>query len=335
MRSLQQVVESVAKIQIPLLIQGESGTGKELCVRLIHALSGHNPAELVKVSCPSIPAALMETELFGYEKGAFTGAQSGKQGRVEKAQKGTLFLDEVGSLDLNCQAKLLQLLQDGSFSRVGGHDIHKVKTRFISVANRDLRDQVAEGSFRLDLLYRMNTITLEIPPLRERTEDIPDLVDYFMEQHARMFRVKQPPISRAILRQMANYDWPGNIRQLENLLRGYVLIQDENALIAELIPEVRSSDSCMLQDIDVSAPISLKTVTRRATHELERRVILKVLKANGWNRQKTAKWLKISYRSLLYKLNETDPEMVPKMRQAPAKSATLVESAFQTAPRLL
>lgn len=335
MNAVRQTLESVARIDIPVLIQGESGTGKELCVQLIHAMSRHDPASLVKVSCPAIPAALMETELFGYEKGAFTGAQATKRGRVEKARGGTLFLDEVGSLDLNCQAKLLQLLQDGTFSRVGGHDVHKLQTRFVSVANRNLRDQVTDGTFRLDLLYRMNTITIDMPPLRERTEDLQELTDYFMSQHARTFQVKPEPLSRAVLRQMARYDWPGNIRQLDNLVRSYVLVGDEEAVLAELMPEDRG-DRGLLADIDVSIPISLKTVTKQATQELERRVILKVLRANGWNRQKTAKWLKISYRSLLYKLNEAGPEAVPRVRRTSvAKPATLTPSAFQTAPRLL
>ncbi len=152
--------------------------------------------ELVKVSCPAIPQGLIETELFGYEKGAFTGAHSTKRGRLEQAHGGTLFLDEVGSLDIDVQSKLLQVLQDGSFMRVGGHETRTIQTRVVSVANRDLRDQVAEGTFRLDFLYRINAVTIQLPPLRQRADDIPQLVDYLIGHHARIFRVNPAP-SRA------------------------------------------------------------------------------------------------------------------------------------------
>jgi two-component system, NtrC family, response regulator AtoC len=250
---------------------------------------------------------LIETELFGYEKGAFTGASSTKRGRLEQAHGGTLFLDEVGSLDIGVQSKLLQVLQDGSFMRVGGHDTRTIQTRVVSVANRDLRDQVADGTFRLDFLYRINAVTIQLPPLRQRTEDLPQLVDYLISHHAQIFRVSPAPLSRNALRLMQKYDWPGNIRQLDNLIRSYVLMGSEDTLIAELVEEKKTSTSAVA-DVDVSEPISLKVITKKATHDLERQIILKVLKANNWNRQKTAKWLKISYRSLLYKLNEVSAE---------------------------
>jgi two-component system response regulator AtoC len=336
MQAVRQKLESVAKTRIPVLVQGESGTGKELCVQLIHKFSERAGGALVKVSCPAIPHTLLETELFGYEKGAFTGANTTKRGRVEQAHEGTLFLDEVGSLDMAVQSKLLQVLQDGTFMRVGGHETQRIQTRLISAANGDLREQVEEGSFRLDFLYRINAMTIDLPPLRRRTEDIPDLVDYFMEQHARAFHTNPAPLSRAVMRQMQKYDWPGNIRQLDNLVRSYVLIGSEEALMGELIPEEKSSEG-LVAEVDVSAPISLKLVTKQATHDLERQIILKVLKANSWNRQKTAKWLKISYRSLLYKLNEVGQIEVPKVRRTRPR---LMDSAGPSttqgaAPRLL
>lgn len=303
MQLIRRKLEMVAKSNVPVLVQGESGTGKELCARLIHGTSERTVGELVKVSCPAIPQGLIETELFGYEKGAFTGAHSTKRGRLEQAHGGTLFLDEVGSLDIGVQSKLLQVLQDGSFMRVGGHETRTIQTRVVSVANRDLRDQVADGSFRLDFLYRINAVTIQLPPLRQRTEDLPQLVDYLIGVHARNFHVNPAPLSRNALRLMQRYAWPGNIRQLDNLIRSYVLIGSEESLVAELIEEEKPA-SRAVADVDVSQPISLKLVTRKATHELERQIILKVLKANNWNRQKTAKWLKISYRSLLYKLSD-------------------------------
>lgn len=315
MRELMETLQSVAKTSIPVLVQGESGTGKELCVRFLHSLAEHAPATLVKVSCPSIPHALLESELFGYEKGAFTGAQTTRKGRVEQAHGGTLFLDEVGSLDLGMQAKLLQLLQDGTFSRVGGHEVRQIRTRLVSVANRNLRDQVAEGSFRLDLLYRINAITLSVPPLRERAEDLPGLIEYFLDQNARTFRIKPAPIPSDILQRLLRYSWPGNIRQLENMIRSYVLIGNQDVLM----PEEREFELGLSSEIDVSKPISLKDITRRATQDIERRAILKVLKANSWNRRKTAKWLKISYRSLLYKLQEIGSADLPKVPEPPVR----------------
>jgi len=310
MQVIRRKIEMVAKTNVPVLIQGESGTGKELCARLIHGSSERTQGDLVKVSCPAIPQGLIETELFGYEKGAFTGAHSTKRGRLEQAHGGTLFLDEVGSLDLGVQSKLLQVLQDGSFMRVGGHDTRTIQTRVLSVANRDLRDQVAEGSFRLDFLYRINAVTIQLPPLRQRSEDIPQLVDYLLEYHGRMFQVTPAPLSRNAIRLMQRFDWPGNIRQLDNMIRTFVLIGNEETLVAELVEE-RKPGGAELAEVDLTQPVSLKVITKKATHELERQIILKVLKANNWNRQKTAKWLKISYRSLLYKLNEVGGDGLP------------------------
>ena len=304
MRAIQRKLEAVARTNVAVLIQGESGTGKELCARLLHGSSNLGTGELVKVSCPAIPSGLIETELFGYEKGAFTGAQMTKRGRVEQAHGGTLLLDEVGSLDLGVQAKLLQVLQDGSYLRVGGHEMRTIQTRVVALANRDLREQVAQGSFRLDFLYRINAVTIYLPPLRRRTEDLPQLIDYFLAVHSRSFHAIPPPLSRGVIRLMQKYDWPGNIRQLDNLMRSYVLLGNEDALVSELMEDSRGAGSDVMASVNLDQPISLKVVTKKATQELERQIILKVLKANNWNRQKTAKWLKISYRSLLYKLNE-------------------------------
>jgi two-component system, NtrC family, response regulator AtoC len=305
MQAIRHKLENVAETGVPVLLQGESGTGKEVCARFLHVFSKRSRGTLVKVSCPAIPESLMETELFGYEKGAFTGAHSTKRGRVEEAHQGTLFLDEVGSLDLSAQSKLLQVLQDGSFVRVGGHVTRTIETRLVSCANRDLRTQVEEGSFRLDLLYRINAVTINLPPLRQRREEIEPLVEFFTEQNAKTFRMSPKPISRSTVHLMERYHWPGNIRQLANLVRSYVLIGDEELLAAELMPQPLNGES-LVADIDISQPISLKRITKKATLDLERQIILKVLRTNGWNRQKTAKWLQMSYRSLLYKLNEVD-----------------------------
>jgi two-component system, NtrC family, response regulator AtoC len=330
MQVIRRKLEMVAKTNVAVLVQGESGTGKELCARLIHGTSERFSGELVKVSCPAIPQGLIETELFGYEKGAFTGAHSTKRGRLEQAHGGTLFLDEVGSLDIDVQSKLLQVLQDGSFMRVGGHETRSIQTRVVSVANRDLRDQVAEGSFRLDFLYRINAVTIQMPPLRKRADDIPQLVEYLIGHHARVFRVNPAPLSRNVIRLMQRYEWPGNIRQLDNLIRSYALMGSEDALVSELVEEERPS-SRAVADVDVSQPISLKVVTKKATHELERQIILKVLKANNWNRQKTAKWLKISYRSLLYKLNDVGTAGALESSGVPVRAKAQARTALSAA----
>lgn len=302
MADVHEKLERVAQTTVPVLLQGESGTGKEILARLLHARSNRVNGPWVKVTCPAIPHALIESELFGYEKGAFTGAYATKRGRVEMAHMGTLFLDEVGGLDLPIQAKLLQVLQDGSFMRVGAQDSKRVNTRLVCAANGDLRQQVDQGSFRLDFFFRINAITIDLPGLRQRAEDIPALIDYFLALHSKAYRSEPKPLSRDIMRLMERYHWPGNIRQLENMVRSYVLIGDEEALAADLVPV---GPSGMIPEIDLANPVSLKEITRTVTRGLEREIILKVLKANGWSRRKTAKWLNISYRSLLYKLQET------------------------------
>jgi len=316
MQAVRNKLERVAETDVPVLIQGESGTGKEICVRLLHAFSMRARGSLVKVSCPAIPHTLLETELFGYEKGAFTGAMSTKLGRVEQSHNGTLFLDEVGSLDLGVQSKLLQVLQDGTFVRVGGHEPRSIATRLVSASNTDLRNQVEDGTFRLDFLFRINAVTINLPPLRQRIADLPVLIDYFIEHYAKIFHNTPELLSKSAVRLMQNYHWPGNIRQLENLIRSYVLIGSEEALVAELMPETPRNG--ITTDIDLSEPVSLKNITKKATQDLERQIILKVLQENSWNRQKTAKWLQISYRSLLYKLSEVGmPEVPPRPLRMP------------------
>lgn len=318
MRLIIEKLERIAATDVPVLFQGESGTGKEILARLLHLFSNKRSDSLVKLSCPAIPHALLETELFGYERGAFTGAQTMKRGRVEQAHNGTLFLDEVGGLDIGSQSKLLQVLEDGTYVRVGGQELRTIRTRIISAANESLRQQVEEGTFRLDFLFRINAVTINIPPLRQRKADIPALANYFIELHSKTFRLPPRPLTQAIHKWMQRYHWPGNIRQLENLMRNYVLIGSEEAFIAELTPQSDGED--VVSEIDISEPISLKMITKKATKHLEKKIIYKVLEANQWNRQKTAKWLRISYRSLLYKLNEGAP--LAHVTEAPVVDGT-------------
>jgi two-component system response regulator AtoC len=297
----REKLERIAETTIPVLLQGESGTGKEIFAKLLHAYSNRSNRAWVKVTCAAIPHSLIESELFGYEMGAFTGAYATKRGRVELAHMGTLFLDEVCSLDMSVQAKLLEVLQDGNFTRVGAQESRRVDTRLVCAANEDLRQQTDDGSFRLDFFFRINAVTIDLPPLRQRVADLPILTDYLLDRHSKAYGLKPKPLSREITSMMQRYNWPGNIRQLENMIRSYVLIGNEEALAADLAPVAPAG---IVPEIDLANPISLKEITKAATRDLEREIILKVLQANGWNRKKTAKWLNISYRSLLYKLQE-------------------------------
>lgn len=320
MADARDKLERVAETTVPVLLQGESGTGKEIFAKLLHSYSKRSKTALVKVACPAIPHSLIESELFGYEKGAFTGAYATKRGRLELAHMGTLFLDEIGDLDISVQAKLLQVLQDGSFMRVGGQESRRVDTRLVSAASVDLRQQAEDGAFRLDFFFRINAVTIALPPLRERSADLPMLIDYFLERHSTTFRRSPKPLSRGVVRMMQDFKWPGNIRQLENVIRSYVLIGSEDAVTAEMAPVLPSVPAMLNTEIDLAVPISLKEITRAATQDLERQIIFKVLEANGWSRRKTAEWLNISYRSLLYKLQDSEAgglfESVPKARRS-------------------
>jgi two-component system response regulator AtoC len=323
----REKLERVADTDIPVLLQGECGTGKDIFAKLLHARSHRSRCAWVKVTCPAIPHTLIESELFGYEKGAFTGAYVTKRGRLEMAHMGSLFLDEVGCLDLSAQAKLLQVLQDGSFMRVGALESKKVDTRLICADNGNLRQQTEDGSFRLDFFFRINAVTIDLPPLRHRISDLPILIDHFLDVHSKAFRTNPKPLSREMMHLMQQYRWPGNIRQLENIVRSYVLIGSEEALVAEFAP---SNHTNLIPNIDLANPVSLKEITKAATQDLERQIILKVLQANGWSRLKTARWLNISYRSLLYKLQESQAPGLPrKLRRATAKP--LGPSAAQAA----
>jgi two-component system response regulator AtoC len=304
MQALQQRLRKIAVANIPILIQGESGTGKEVITKLIHQASPWGNGPFVKVNCPAIPGTLMESELFGYERGAFTGAYGTKAGRVEMANRGTLFLDEIGELDMDLQAKLLQVLQDGQFCRIGAQEDKRLDTRVVCATNRSLEREVAEGTFRQDLYYRINVVNLTLPPLRERRADIPELVNYFIEVYNEQFHRDAEPLPPAILQQMQTYSWPGNIRELENLVKRYVILGSIEVVLHELTHR-SPFDNDVRHEVSGNGSIHLKDVTRQAVRKIERDIIFKVLQANQWNRKKAARALHISYRALLYKLKET------------------------------
>ncbi|MFZ3264555.1 MAG: sigma-54 dependent transcriptional regulator [Terriglobales bacterium] len=300
-QAIRAQLARVAAANVPVLITGESGTGKDIIARLIHGLSPWKVGPYVKVNCPAIPGTLLESELFGYEKGAFTGAFGMKPGRVEMAHRGTLFLDEISELDSSLQSKLLQLLQDGQFCRIGAQEDKKVEVRVVCATNRNLQVEIENGTFRQDLFYRINVVNLRMPSLRERRVDIEDLCKYFLEYYNRKFNCKARPISTEVLAVLQKYHWPGNIRELENLIKRYAILGNEEAITSDL---VHREPDYLNPDISFDGPISLKKLTRQAVRELERKVILKVLQQHHWNRKQSARTLGISYRALLYKIRD-------------------------------
>lgn len=301
MREVRRRVERLASANIPVLLQGESGTGKEILAKLFHQHSPWHNGPFVKVNCPAIPGSLLESELFGYERGAFTGANGSKPGRVEMAHRGTLFLDEISEMNFDLQAKLLQLLQDGQFCRIGAQEDRRVEVRVVCATNRDLQAEVNAGRFRQDLFYRIAVVTIQLPPLRERLEDIPDLARYLFERYKEKYNSSAQMIPEATMARLQQYSWPGNVRELENVVRRYVILGNEEALSDQL--QTRATE-ISVDDLLASGDFSLKNVTRRAVAEIERKLILRVLQNNNWNRKRTAKVLGISYRALLYKIQQ-------------------------------
>ncbi|MGH7314544.1 MAG: sigma-54-dependent transcriptional regulator [Candidatus Rokuibacteriota bacterium] len=305
MREIQTVVEQAARADVTVLICGETGVGKELVARAIHARSPRRRAPFVKVNCAAVPRELLESELFGHERGAFTGAHQRKPGRFEMAHSGTIFLDEIGELHPALQAKLLHVLQDGEFSRVGGRNNVTVDVRVICATNRDLAREVAAGRFREDLFYRLNVINILVPPLRERREEIPGLVQYFAHRYSRLFNFPEPEVPPESMDAFVGYGWPGNIRELENFLKRMIVLQDATLPRTLTAPPVLANAAGGGGEAFVATKeLSLKEISRRAVLEAERQVIRRALEQCRWNRVKTARMLKISYRALLYKIKD-------------------------------
>ena len=299
MLNVRDRIEKIAAANVPVLLEGESGIGKDVLARYLHLRSPWSSGPFVKVNCPAVPGTLIESELFGYERGAFTGANATKPGRVEMAHRGTLFLDEISELDFNLQSKLLQLLQEGQFSRIGSQQDKTVDVRVICATNKLLKEEISTGGFRQDLYYRINVVRIHMPALRDRAADIPALARYFLELYNAKYNCRAKPLSPSCLEQMQLYAWPGNIRQLENLIRRYVIIDSEDAILPEL---VNTSSAKLPFDIPSSGPISLKRIARKAADEIERKMIFATLQTTNWNRKRAARNLGISYRALLYKL---------------------------------
>src|ERR1700678_418380 len=315
MQMVRQRIDRSAGLNVPILILGESGTGKEILARFVHQRSPWREGPFVKVNCPAIPGTLIESELFGFEKGAFTGAHAAKPGRIEMALGGTLFLDEIAEIDSSLQAKLLHVLQDGHFTRIGDHEEKRMDARVICATNRVLQKEISTGAFRADLFYRINVITITLPPLRERREDIPYLVEYLRGQFNRRFKREVGPVSKEVLQLLYQREWPGNIRELENCMARYVILGSEEAFHSDRHQIHEKKPLHFAFELNEDGNIPLKRIAQQVTRRMEHDVILKVLQANHWNRRRTAEILKISYRALLYKVRQAGlPSKRPAIR---------------------
>jgi two-component system, NtrC family, response regulator AtoC len=336
MAEVCDLIERVADTDVTVLIRGESGTGKELVARALSASSLRRDKPFVKVNCAALPTELLESELFGFERGAFTGAIQHKPGKFEFANHGTMFLDEIGDMSFPLQAKLLQVLQDGEFSRLGGkHDV-RVDVRVIAATNRDIEKAVAEGHFREDLFFRLNVVSINLPPLRERREEIPILAEYFLKKYSVQYNKPHSEITPETMRLFMEHDWPGNIRELENLIKRAVVLGTESTIKKEISqslakvqsfaashapviahpsalrphsvrpaePPARPTPAALAIAAAEAGNYSLKDISREAARQAERELILKMLQQTRWNRKETAEILGISYKALLYKIKE-------------------------------
>jgi len=331
MHKVQAMVDQVANTDITVLITGESGTGKELVAKALHKSSDRAGAPFIKVNCAALPRELLESELFGFEKGAFTGAHRRKYGRFEMAQNGTIFLDEISEMHLDLQSKLLHVLQERQFYRIGGEKEVRANCRILTATNRNLEDMVDQGRFRRDLFYRINVVNIVVPPLRERKEDIPLLIEYFINRYSEMYNRNSVKLSARLMEQFLEYSWPGNVREVENNVKRFVILGNESQLLAEFerkrrngtlsalpMPEAldegrqepRSARPASVpmgngeKEGSITEKATLKEVAKLAQRNAERELIERVLRQTRWNRRKASQILDISYKALLYKIRE-------------------------------
>jgi two-component system response regulator AtoC len=309
MREIRSKIDCVLSSDLPVLIQGESGTGKEVVARFLHTRSNRHDAPFVKLNCAAIPASLLESELFGHERGSRDGAEGDRLGLIEMADGGTLFLDEIADMSWELQGKLLRFLQDGSFTRLGGSEERRGRIRVICASNTDLRKAVDSGALREDLFYRIEVVTLHLSALRDRKSDIPQLCGYLLRKLSRQFRRRIPQLNPVTPHLLKQWDWPGNLRELENWVARAVIIGDDEALSAELQRQVKSAGK---NDIRPADFLQSKDLSSQAASTAAASAILQVLQANNWDKRKTAKDLKVSYRALLDELRDIGVSRRPK-----------------------
>jgi two-component system response regulator AtoC len=317
MHRIKEIIDQIADTDVTVLIQGESGVGKEVVARSIHLNSFRRERPFVKVNCAALPQELLESELFGYEKGAFTGAYRQKPGKFELANGGTVFLDEISEISLSLQGKLLQVLQDREFSKLGGKKDIRVDVRVLVATNKNMEEGVKNGRFREDLYYRLNVVNITVPSLRERKEEIPIFVEYFLDKFSKKYQKKAIPLSDKMINALSQHRWSGNVRELENVIQRFVVLGNEKAIIEELTPVIQEDsipgNSKKIIPAKKVWP-SLKEVHQEALKKAECETILKALEMTNWNRKKAADILNISYKALLYKIKETgfDKRFIPR-----------------------
>jgi len=309
MNKIKAIIDEIAKTDITVLIKGESGAGKGLLAQAIHLNSLRKDKPFVKVNCAAIPKGLLESELFGFEKGAFTGAYIKKPGKFELANEGTILLNDIGEMDVSIQAKLLQVLQDGMFSRLGGDGDVKVDTRVIATTKDHLEKTMMEGHFREDLFFRINVINITVPPLRDRKEQILSLSQYFLNVFKKKYGREVPPFSSKTINAFKEYAWPGNIRELENVIKQIVIFGDGDTVLKN-ISNKRLNDGILSESYEnLLSPsqkgkklFNLKDVGKKAAEVAEKEIIQNTLQETHWNRKKAARLLRVSYKALLYKI---------------------------------
>jgi two-component system, NtrC family, response regulator AtoC len=315
MLRIKELIAQIANTDVTVFIQGESGVGKEIVAREIHQGSSRKDKPFVKVNCAALPSELLESELFGYERGAFTGAFRLKQGKFELANYGTLFLDEIGDMATALQAKLLHVLQDNEYSRLGGKKNVMVDVRILAATNHNLEEAMKEGRFREDLYYRLNVVNVTIPPLRERKEEIPLLCDHFLRKHNRKYNSDMVTINPKVMHHIMEYDWPGNIRELENVIKRLVILGKEDLIIDELTTKIEARRRTEKPQVTTTVPeiisednstVSLKSMSRSLTSTAEKEAILRALQQTQWNRKQAAVMLNVSYKTLLNKIRKLD-----------------------------
>jgi transcriptional regulator with GAF, ATPase, and Fis domain len=341
MREVRELIGRVADTDVTVLIRGESGTGKELVARAVHDASPRREGMFVKVNCAALPAELVESELFGFERGAFTGAIQPKPGKFEFANHGTMLLDEISEMSAPLQSKLLQVLQDGEFARLGGRQDVRVDVRVIAATNRDLEMAVADGQFREDLFFRVNVVCIMLPPLRQRRDEIPALTDHFLRRFSEHYNKPAIALATDTIRLFVEYDWPGNVRELENFVKRMVILGSDSTIRREIadaiagrslrvgpIPALQTAIAAAAPAVAPGAPPSaetpsappgtpeppaapgfvgsLKDIGRNAAREAECELIFRTLQRTRWNRREAAEILGISYKALLYKIKEAE-----------------------------
>src|SRR5271157_2983559 len=332
---IRQQILQIAPVDVPVFVAGESGVGKEVVARMIHLRSKRRNLPFVKVNCAALPGELLESELFGFEQGAFTGAVRAKPGKFELANKGTIFLDEIAEMSPHLQAKLLHVLQDGQFSRLGARAVVNVDVRVLAATNMEVKEAMRSGRFREDLYYRLNVLSIHIPPLRERTSEIPRLFRHFLVKYSDKYQKAAPDPSKHLLEAALRYPWPGNLRELENFVKRYVILEDDEGSFRELLEMTgQQHRTAPREEAPPPKEQGLKALVRGLKDEAEMEAIADALEKTNWCRKDAAKMLGISYKALLYKMRQFNLDSGRGSRSAAAKAAREAAAKEATAKEL-